>query len=64
MVAPTSGGYGDGVRSGPCSLLGIESGPDFTPLPVSMTLIVRNAALQRDAAPHVRVISVLFKAGE
>jgi hypothetical protein len=45
-------------------MLGTESGPDFTPLPISTTLIVSNAALQRDAARHVRVMSVLFKAGE
>jgi hypothetical protein len=37
------------VRSGPSSL-GDESGPDFTPLPISTTLIVSNAALQSVAA--------------
>ena len=27
-MAPTSGGLGDGVRSGPCSVWGDESGSD------------------------------------
>ena len=66
IVAPTSGGrLGTGCEIGACSLLGIEERPRILLLSLVLTtLIVSNAAPQRDAARHVRVMSVLFKAGE
>jgi len=66
IVAPTSGGrLGTGCEIGACSLLGIEERPQILLLSLVLTtLIVSNAAPQRDAARHVRVMSVLFKAGE
>src|SRR5262249_22756852 len=59
IVAPTSGGrLGTGCEIGACSLLGIEERPRI------LLLSLSNAAPQRDAARHVRVMSVLLKAGE
>src|SRR5215471_8712565 len=58
------GSWGRGLRSGPCSQRGSRAASILLLFPVSTTLIVSNAALQRDAARHVRVMSVLFKAGE
>jgi hypothetical protein len=47
---PDLGGFWGRGEIGACSRLGTESGPDFTPLPISTTLIVSNAALQSVAA--------------